>query len=401
LLLLIIATSSYSISRAAESNNRPGIGKQAIAEVTDAQDYYVDGAHGSDFNPGTQAQPWKTIQKAADTMPGGSTVLIFGGTYPEEVSINRSNLTFITQGQVITYGFWITGDANSVKGFVVTNPSSKWGIRVEGDGNIIEENNIHHTNQDGIWFSGSNHIIRRNNIHDIIQRSSDPHIDCFQTWGPAYNIIFEQNICTNPNTYGSNQILMLENIDPPVRDITFRNNIFIMNDPGYSPMNFQRKSGQDPISNITIVNNTLVHLNGTGHYGISLDNITNAIVKNNLFIDYGDRYNSYVNISGNSTNIVIGNNAVYKRDGIAPMGGPYPGDIWMQNPKVTNLTGLDFHLTPSSPLIDHGSNVGNLVVDDFDGNPRPEGRGYDIGPYEHPPVTVTIYSVWLPFTTSK
>ncbi len=362
--------------------------------------YYVDSANGSDTNPGnSRNQAWRTIQKAADTMPEGSTVIVLEGNYPEAVSIRRSSLTFIAQGQVITKGFYITGNTNRVKGFVTTNPDSDWGIRVDGNGNIIEENNIHHTKQDGIWFFGSNNIFRGNYIHDIIQRPDDPHIDCFQTWGPAYDILFEQNICHNPNTYGSNQILMLDSINPPVRDITFRNNIFIMDDPGYSPMNFQRKDGQAPISNITVVNNTIVHPNGIGYFGISFDNVTGAIVKNNLFIDYGDQYNSYVRISGNSTNIVISNNAVYKTDGIAPQGGPYPGDIWMLDPRVENYNGLDLHLTSSSPLIDRGYNVGSLVVDDFDGNPRPQGRGYDIGAYEHP--LGAIYYTWLPFMDPK
>ncbi|HHC25719.1 MAG TPA: DUF1565 domain-containing protein, partial [Desulfobacterales bacterium] len=46
--------------------------------------------NGSDDNPGTLAQPWKTIQKAADTAGPGTTVYVRGGVYNEQVTINVS-----------------------------------------------------------------------------------------------------------------------------------------------------------------------------------------------------------------------------------------------------------------------------------------------------------------------
>ncbi len=361
-------------------------------------EYYVSPT-GSDSNPGTQSQPWLTISKAANSMPTGSTAIVLEGSYPEGVFIGRSNLTFIAQGQVITKYFWISGDSNKVKGFETTDPNSNFGIRVQGNGNLIEGNNIHHTMQDGIWFFGSNNTFRGNYVHDIIQRATDPHIDCFQTWGPAFDIVFERNVCHNPNTYGSNQIVMLENRIPPVGNLTFRNNIFIMDDEGYSPMVFSRKDGQAIISNISIINNVIAHRTGIGQYGIQLKNITGATVRNNLFINYGDRYSSYVVTSG-STDINMSNNAIYKSDGISPYGGPYPGDVWMQDPEVKDINGLNFHLLSSSPLIDKGYSLGSAIVDDFDGGLRPQGSGFDIGAFEYqqsqsttltpiPPVTNT------------
>ena len=46
--------------------------------------YYVSPS-GSDTSPGTETQPWQTIQKAADTLVAGDTVYIKAGTYPEKV----------------------------------------------------------------------------------------------------------------------------------------------------------------------------------------------------------------------------------------------------------------------------------------------------------------------------
>lgn len=54
-----------------------------------ASEYHVAGMlqSSSDSNPGTLAQPWKTISKAALTVEAGDTVLIHGGTYRESVVV--------------------------------------------------------------------------------------------------------------------------------------------------------------------------------------------------------------------------------------------------------------------------------------------------------------------------
>jgi hypothetical protein len=44
--------------------------------------YYV-ATTGNDTNPGTQSQPWRTIQHAADTAQAGDTVIVKAGTYNE------------------------------------------------------------------------------------------------------------------------------------------------------------------------------------------------------------------------------------------------------------------------------------------------------------------------------
>lgn len=43
--------------------------------------YYVSSTSGSDSNPGSKTQPWKTIQKAVKTVTSGSTIYVGGGTY--------------------------------------------------------------------------------------------------------------------------------------------------------------------------------------------------------------------------------------------------------------------------------------------------------------------------------
>lgn len=51
--------------------------------------YYVS-TQGNDSNPGTQSAPWKTVQKAANCVKQGDTVYIRGGVYNEKVILQSS-----------------------------------------------------------------------------------------------------------------------------------------------------------------------------------------------------------------------------------------------------------------------------------------------------------------------
>ena len=58
--------------------------------------YYVSASTGSDGNPGTQAQPWKTINRAvknANGAPAGSIVHVQAGAYDEDVVFKRDDIT--------------------------------------------------------------------------------------------------------------------------------------------------------------------------------------------------------------------------------------------------------------------------------------------------------------------
>ncbi len=51
--------------------------------------YYVS-TSGSDSNPGTETAPWRTIQKAVDSVNPGNTILVRAGTYNESIVLTRS-----------------------------------------------------------------------------------------------------------------------------------------------------------------------------------------------------------------------------------------------------------------------------------------------------------------------
>lgn len=57
------------------------------------------------------------------------------------------------------------------------------------------------------------------------------------------------------------------------------------------------------------------------------------------------------------------------------------GTLFNQDPKFVDYTKYDFHADAGSSMIDNGIAIPGLNAD-LDGNPRPQGAGYDIGCYE-------------------
>jgi uncharacterized protein DUF1565 len=127
---------------------------------------------GNDSSPGTQAEPWRTIQHAADIARAGSTVNVRGGIYEELVSINASGNAsdgFITfrsypgETAVLDATHFTPSDRQGVltihnqsyvriEGFEIRNfrtaehRLAPLGISVMGAGSHIEllKNNVHH-----------------------------------------------------------------------------------------------------------------------------------------------------------------------------------------------------------------------------------------------------------------
>jgi len=264
------------------------------------------------------------------------------------------------------------------------------GIEIYGRNHLVENNDISHTLQhppkwsdvpswadaDGMRFFGSGHVIRRNHIHDITLTDPgniDPHIDCFQSWGPAYNIIFEQNLC-EILTDGM-QGFMISETNAPVKDLVVKNNI----------IKAFRLLNVFDCENMVIVNNSFkseLSYKGASGYGIELHNSPNSKVKNNLFYDvYRHSYPYLYKDSASEIGLDVGYNCHYMSDGTPPGGSPWPNDLWQVDPKLVNVSANDFHLQPDSPLINAGIHLSE-VANDYDGNSRPRGTSYDIGAFE-------------------
>jgi hypothetical protein len=142
--------------------------------------YYVS-TSGNDNNAGTLAAPWRTIQKAANTVQAGDTVQVRAGTYNEVVTLKTSGNS--TQGYITFANY--PGEAPIVDGTgLAVGASGQTGLfSLEGTFSYIvikgfEIRNYSSSSRGkvpvGIDFegAGSNIEILNNHIHNIVQTLS-------------------------------------------------------------------------------------------------------------------------------------------------------------------------------------------------------------------------------------
>lgn len=131
-----------------------------------------------------------------------------------------------------------------------------------------------------------------------------------------------------------------------------------------------------PISNVLIINNTF-YGNGSQGWGvgISVENpdaeeitIRNNILSQNLY--------AQILVEEAGIDLVVDNNLFFGT------GTPFGSSYITENPDLLDPSNGDMHLQSSSPAIDTGSST-NAPSDDFEGNSRPQGAGYDMGAFEY------------------
>src|SRR5438093_8899439 len=86
-----------------------------------------------------------------------------------------------------------------------------------------------------------------------------------------------------------------------------------------------------------------------------------------------------IRVDAGASGLDIGYNSISKSDGKAPVGSPYPNDLWMVSPQFVSIANRDFHLQSTSPLIDTGTTM-STVTNDMDSVLRPLGINYDVAP---------------------
>src|SRR5512139_3552242 len=88
--------------------------------------YYV-APTGDDTYPGSKAQPWQTIQKAATTLVAGETVYIRAGTYQERVVPQNSG----SDQHAITYAAY-PGETVTIDGTGIAVPTDEGLFHISG-----------------------------------------------------------------------------------------------------------------------------------------------------------------------------------------------------------------------------------------------------------------------------
>ncbi|NNF99357.1 MAG: hypothetical protein HKM93_08265 [Desulfobacteraceae bacterium] len=172
-----------------------------IVEEIIVGDYYVS-TSGDDTGPGTAELPWRTIQKAADTILPGEIAVVKPGIYDEYVTISNSgdgegeriNIFSETRHTAKCLGFIIAADFVTIGGFDIEASTETWlgitinansnidirncfihecptgGIRIRSGSNVKVVNCIlEHNGQWGISLNGANGLIEGNKILSTVQ----------------------------------------------------------------------------------------------------------------------------------------------------------------------------------------------------------------------------------------
>lgn len=298
-----------------------------------AATYHVNQDHpaATDSNPGSATLPWSTIQKAANTVQAGDTVLVAPGVYEERVTLpgtldgtagNTVEFRAEPRRQATVWGFSIlNSDYIRIEGFDITIPdalrSSDWtatyavfiggnyvevvdnyfhdiaGIGVSGlwskspwaQGGYIANNKMYKVGS-GIHIFGSDWVVENNEIERLIWRNIGQDAD--YTRGFGSNIVIRRNYFhgTLPSEIGSAHVdgfQTFSNNNYHAYDIVIEGNIIgdfhegvIIGDP----------IGIGTIHDITVRNNVFFGGNLGGAWGTLFDHhVYNILVHHNLYTD--------------------------------------------------------------------------------------------------------------------
>jgi hypothetical protein len=353
-----------------------------VQPTAEGKAYYVS-PNGDDTDDGSQAHPFATIQKAARVVTPGTVVHVLPGTYTDTVTVSRdgtadARITFISDtkwgAKIKTTGTrdpWTThADYIDIIGFDITSTDSR----------------------DGIMNLGSYIRTIGNHVHDIPGR-------CDSIGGSGiddgdYKAHDDDIIGNVVNNIGDSYPKLCQYVHA-IYHSTARGHIMnnITYDNAGNGINLWHAATN------TIVTNNLSF--GNAEHGISVgtdtDNTDGAmgdhfVVANNISIN-----NDLLGIrerTGVGSHNQFLNNIVYG-NGEKPFGDehydwPSSADSTDEHTITENVQfvhynvdgGGDYHLQAGSPAIDAGTSTGAPSTD-IDGNPRPQGKGVDIGPYEY------------------
>ncbi|HQY31644.1 MAG TPA: right-handed parallel beta-helix repeat-containing protein, partial [Thermomicrobiales bacterium] len=226
-----------------------------------ASTYYVATSGNDASGTGSSAKPWKTIQKAADSVGPGATVLIKPGTYTQAVVIEMA----ASSGSPVIF----RGDGAGV----VINASG-----VDRDAVLISESSyvtwenirIQNAPRAGLRVSASNHVTVRDNVFANNQR-----------WG-LFTDFSDDLVIEGNESFGAtieHGIYFSNSGDRPI----IRGNVIHDNHANGLHMNGDASMGGDGVITSPVVEGNVIYNNGVGGgSGINMDGVQSAMVRNNL-----------------------------------------------------------------------------------------------------------------------
>jgi chitodextrinase len=360
--------------------------------VVEAGIYYVSPS-GNDNNNGSASAPFKTIQKAANIVNPGDTVIVKDGVYT--VSPTTSNLVDIKRGG--TADAWVTFKAeNRWKAVIDGLNDDHNGVMITSPYVIFDGFEIKNIYWQGIIVQADNIIIRNNYIHNIGNwyATSDTNSATSGIIPDGDNIIIEGNLFHSIGKTGWSSQYNPGKYDHAVYG-TYVNNLKIINNIIYDV--WTGKAIDFAATNGIVANNTILRLTeppsgqptDSGLMAITGGN--NQIIQNNIF--YGCNGQPPIKTySALSYSLAVNNNltspdcpplnSMANRTGVT-----FSGNIENKEPLFIDISKRDFHLLSGSPAIDKGKSYPERIKD-ADGNPI---NGLpDIGAFEYSNTTSPI-----------
>jgi hypothetical protein len=360
---------------------------------------------GRDDAPGTETNPFQTVQRAADLVNPGDTVIVEDGIYMRGAARSSCGVRSIlcihrggTAGAMVTFkarnpsGAKLDGRGNADTigvevvrgaGYVVIDGFEIYGVgNAAGSSSGIE-----------LYSGGAHSRVQRTHIHDIGRLCTDTTNGQVGVFVSQPDVTITGNVIHDigrfdPGTNGCTPATRFyENHDhgvyadgksvgariPGARDLLISNNVFYNHRHGWA---LQIYPGS--LSNVVVVNNTFAFPNPyrDGHIILSA-NTTNTRIVNNIF--YQPRNVAVVFRSGLHAGVAIANNISSTRlvNGV-PSGARVDGNLEDTDPQLASPT-----LPPllTSPAIDGGASVPE-VQGDIRGIQRPQHGRWDVGAYE-------------------
>ena len=269
-----------------------------------AATYYVANS-GSDTNPGSSELPFQTLQKAANTVAAGDTVLVADGQYAG-MSLSESGT------EAASIAFQATG-----KNTIINTPSSNgYGIHLNNVSYITIQNfTIENLPGMGIAHRGAEATAP---VHGLIIRDNSI-INCSGI-GMYFSEVMDSLIENNEVDHcgwGSNTTHCVYMANAGTGGTTLRKNI--LHDCAVAGIHF---NGDESIGGDGIISGMLVEQNSiynNGQNGLNMDGVQDSIVRNNvIYNNSSNGIRAYaIDASEGPKNLIIVNNTIH----IPPGGG--------------------------------------------------------------------------------
>src|SRR5437867_3981770 len=322
--------------------------------------YYVSASGGGDGNAGTSdAAAFKTLQKAADTVRAGDTVIVRAGTYPAGMNLfghaggtAAAPISFLADpGATITRS--ATSGTNATMAAV--NLESTGGWFVVAGFTITDANQT--TQRAGVRVASSPHCVVRDNTIDgpydgiFVSRSDD--------------VLVEDNVTRN--SYGEHGIYVNGSADYVIRG----------NEAYGNPWNGIHTNVMDGVNQTNtggLVEDNVVHDNGLA--GMDFTGMGDALVRNNLV--YGNGRHAVVLQNSNQNPTVACHDVAFVNNTLDARGGSSAWAIQISaidaQPSGTGVTGNDQGVTIFNNVLIGNTAAGNGAVGDLSGTVSPTLR---------------------------